>query len=376
MDLFFDVVVLGGGPAGSSCGISLQKSGIKSCVIDRAHFPRRKVCAGLVTEKTYVLLKTLLDIPQAELDSLFYDESSEVRLYKRNSFLVSTGIDRKFRFVNRALFDHYLINHYEMLGGVLYQGEKSYSVDYDSKTLTLTSGDRIRWNHLIAADGAMSSVHSAFGVKPDKAWFAVECMVPKKDAGLSGTNIYFGYMKAGYAWAFPAGGNYCIGLGTVHEKGFPYRRELDGLLNDLGIKNDGIKYYGAFLPSGKTVDQSLFPDSVLLAGDAAGFADPITGEGLYLALLSGTEAARACASGEAKKEYLKAVAPIAERIETGNRHQKILYDKAFMSLFYRLADKRERLLRFYLDEQISQYKYSHSPISEIMKDYKKAKREG
>jgi flavin-dependent dehydrogenase len=58
--LYFDTVIIGGGPAGSSCALTLQDHDLTSCIIDRCKFPRPKLCAGLLTVKTRQLLRRLL----------------------------------------------------------------------------------------------------------------------------------------------------------------------------------------------------------------------------------------------------------------------------------------------------------------------------
>ena len=69
MDKFYDVVIIGAGPAGMGCAVELMKNGVSPCVIDKAVFPRKKTCAGLVTGKTYKLIEGIFD--GMDTDGLF-----------------------------------------------------------------------------------------------------------------------------------------------------------------------------------------------------------------------------------------------------------------------------------------------------------------
>jgi flavin-dependent dehydrogenase len=263
------------------------------------------------------------------------------------------------------------MRHYQAIGGTFYQGEEHYSIDFEKKTITLSGGNTIRYEYLIAANGAMSSVHKAIGVKPEEMGFAIECMLPRKETHPSGTNIIFGYKNVSYAWVFPSGDRTCVGIVNLYDRQFPYRESLDALLNDLKIGPCREGYKGAFAPFGKVVDQKLFPDGILLAGDAAGFVDPITGEGIYMALLSGTRAGEAFLKGEPKKEYLASVRPIVKRVEAGRRNRKILQNGLLMRNLPQLARSNEGLIRFYLDEEISMYRYAEDSVVKIISDYRK-----
>ena len=87
MAVKYDTVVIGAGPSGSACGITLQRRGIKNCLIDKAVFPRHKTCAGLVTGKTYKLINKLFG--EDDTAGLFCDTTSRIRLFQRKRELVT-----------------------------------------------------------------------------------------------------------------------------------------------------------------------------------------------------------------------------------------------------------------------------------------------
>ena len=91
-DRHFHTIIIGAGPAGMGAAIPLVKSGADVCVIDKAVFPRDKTCAGLVTAKTYRLIRSLLgaDLP----DDLFCFTTDSVRLFDRTSLLTQATLEQ------------------------------------------------------------------------------------------------------------------------------------------------------------------------------------------------------------------------------------------------------------------------------------------
>ena len=124
----YEAIVIGAGPAGAACGITLQKSKVSNCVIDKAVFPRSKTCAGLVTGKTYKLIEELFD--NKIDDGIFCAVSSEIRLFSRTELLTAAPITNPVRLVNRIDFDNALVKRYLELGGKLFEGERGYTIDY------------------------------------------------------------------------------------------------------------------------------------------------------------------------------------------------------------------------------------------------------
>ena len=136
-----DTVIIGAGPAGMGAAIPLIRNGASVCVIDRTTFPRSKTCAGLVTGKTYRLIKDIFE--GAVPDDLFCFTSDTVRLFRRTKLLVSAPLEHSVRLVDRVHFDNALVEEYKRLGGVLREGENKTVVDYENSRLTLKNGDVI-----------------------------------------------------------------------------------------------------------------------------------------------------------------------------------------------------------------------------------------
>lgn len=111
---------------------------------------------------------------------------------------------------------------------------------------------------------------------------------------------------------------------------------LHAFLASLGLDGKSYEMKGAYLPYGKVVCQERGQDDVILIGDAAGYADPITGEGLYFALKSGTVAAETIASGakNLRKSYLHAMKQSVKTIRQGKLLQRIFYRPTMQKRFF------------------------------------------
>ncbi len=457
MESHYDHVIIGAGPAGMACAISLKKRGADCCVIDRAVFPRKKTCGGLVTKKTYGLIRELLakssEITTAsslspdnssvtaeaaassgideDMPDLFSGKTNRVALYARSEVLVQTEVEEPMRFVDRLIFDHALVEQYRALGGTLYEGERNYSIEKDQKQIRLSDGDRISFRYLIFADGAQSSAYKLCGIRPKELAFGIETFLPvlpknsreiakavtsgtdsrgmdfggtgSNDTDLRGTDfngtepngtesegsesacgslrgideirLVFGYESKGYVWVFPYDKSLCVGAENVYQKGADHRKALFSFLKDSGTAPDTQKYSGAFFPCGYLFPQSKLPENMMLIGDAAGFADPISGEGLYFALHSGMLAARALLSEATPKQcYLQSIRPIEQIIKSGRRLRIFFYLPGTQKYFARHVAGNQNFIRYFFSHMVAEYDYSYSQILRLYRDYKRSKR--
>ena len=369
MKKFYDTVIIGAGPAGMSCAISLRKSGVEPCVIDKAVFPRNKTCAGLVTAKTDKLIRELFGDKYTE--ELFCYSTSSIKLFKRSRELVEAPLSRPVRLVDRMDFDNALVGLYKSIGGNIMEGERGISVDYGGSRVILSDNSEIGYKNIVFADGALSLSHKLLKVNKSKMALGIEAYVPSDKADIKSVNIYFDYLKDGYLWAFPHGNTVCFGAANLFKKGVNYRDILNAFLDDLGIDASGAKYIGAFLPYGYVIPQDSLPDNVILVGDAAGFADPISGEGLYMALRSGISAAEALSSEAPKKTYLKSAEPIINTVKDGGKVQKLFFSSAIQNTFLRKVEGKKGFVSYFFENQVDEYKYDYRNINKLYSDYKK-----
>ena len=210
------------------------------------------------------------------------------------------------------------------------------------------------------------------GYKKPKLGFCVETQVPKEKLVRGGEiELFFGIVKTGYAWIFPSGDTYCIGLiGRGAQK---FDILLKDFLASLGLDPAECEIKGAFIPYGYPVKQKGGSDDALLVGDAAGFADPITGEGLYFAMRSGIDAAETIIDGAEKvrSEYIKRVAVCAKTVRQGRVLQKIFYAPTMQKRFAKVIRGRNEFVGFFCDNLVSEYKYPYFRLCTLCRDYKK-----
>ena len=359
-----------------ACAITLQKEGRPNLVIEKRAFPRPKTCGGMVTEKTRAQLAELLSgLPESERqDEIFCAECRTLALWDGGKRLTRSEIEKPLRFVRRETFDAFLAEAYVHAGGELLEGRRAERLDAGERTLTLDSGESVRYRHLVAADGAMSETRAALGGRAPLLGFCVEAWIPADRFPLDEVRIDFGPAPTGYAWQFPSGDAVCVGLGGVYASEERYDGMLKEYLRTLGLDPDTFTLRGAFLPYGSTVDPRELPYGVLPVGDAGGFVDPVTGEGLYFALTTGMAAAGAILDGgNVTRSYARRTARLARLVRQGALVRRYLYGSGARDRFKRRIEGKNGFVGFYCDRQVSEYGKPYARLAELIPEYRKRK---
>lgn len=290
----FEVIVLGAGPAGSAAAYTLATAGRRVCLIDKAEFPREKLCGGLITLRSKRVFEATFERRWA--DDLFCS-SEKISFYSDGKFLAPQNGHSRLFFTMRFDFDNYLLNLAKQAGASLRLGEALAEIDLDHQIVRTQSGEEISFDFLIGADGVNSLVaKKVFGKSfdPDTIGFGLEVEVPRDRLPQQSerVEIDFGAARWGYGWVFPKLKTFTIGVGGIHRLNPDLRSRLDRFLQHKGLDAAEFKVKGQYIPFG---DFRKIPGAgnVLLSGDAAGTVDPITGEGIAYAMQSGAAAGRA-----------------------------------------------------------------------------------
>jgi len=201
-------------------------------------------------------------------------------------------------YVNRKRFDHRLIESAIYSGCVFRDRMKVVGFDPIQKSVAFANGDREKFQVLVGADGALSLIaRSLFGkfrsYKQNTA-IGISAKIPKEKVELGSQgeeyikrpNIYFDVVRWGYGWVFPNKEYVNVGLaGLISENphfGLLFRKFIESLpirsIDNVCLRAHPIPYGKRRISLGKA--------NIILIGDAAGFVEPVTGEGIYYAIKS------------------------------------------------------------------------------------------
>lgn len=298
-----EVIVAGAGPAGAAAALVLAGAGRSVLVLDRAAFPRDKLCAGLLTWKTLRTIGRLTGETERSLiaKGLVNHVSRRYRIRHRDRVIAEGELVYPFHFVARRVFDAWLVERVRAAGADVLEGERVVRAWPETATVRAASGREFRGRFLLGADGAGSRVRRAFSQAPE-TWRAemglgLEVFLDRvRLAGMTGLHedvtadfptIYSGFLPAGYAWVFPHKERVIAGIGGLPRSGGEegFARAMREFLAFLGLEAD-LPVRGHPLPYGNWLTRP-FQGGTLLVGDAAGLVEPFFGEGIHYALHSG-----------------------------------------------------------------------------------------
>ena len=265
----YDAVVVGAGPAGSTAAFRLARAGARVLLVDKARFPRDKPCGGGLTYRAVRLLPFSVDpIVEEEVDTfelgLGYRRRFERRT--RESLVLMT---------QRRRLDAFLVEQAQEAGAEFRDG---------------TTADGVEATVVIGADGVNGTTAKALGLEPHEHEVALEANVPYGPVPRSRyarrAVVEFGVVPGGYGWVFPKGDHVNVGVGGWLHQGPLLRAHLSRLCREHGIPEDAlIGVRGYRLPL-RRPGFAPVRGRTALVGDAAGLVDPVSGDGIYEALLS------------------------------------------------------------------------------------------
>ena len=292
-----DVLVVGGGPAGAACAAAVRRArpDAEVLVLDRAAFPRDKVCGdGIAPEALDVLAGLGLDVPALTAG---YPTVPRLRLHAPGGTTVERTLHRPSSVVPRAVLDGRLLEQV-LATGVRFRRHTVREVTVHADHVEVDG--RIRAGVLVGADGAESVVRRALdlpGNPPDRLAVAIRGYAPvlpgSEDVQVVTTTEQ---RWPAYAWSFPLGdGRANVGYGELVSSRVTRAELVAGLHRMLpGVEPEGLRAHRLPLSTGRP----RLPDGrVLLAGDAQSLINPLTGEGIFYAVLSGALAGEAAAHG-------------------------------------------------------------------------------
>jgi geranylgeranyl reductase family protein len=313
-----DVLVVGGGPAGATAARTLALEGRRVRLLDRARFPRNKPCGGAISMRALRRFPHLPDalrrISTRRLSRLYLEAPS-------GDGITLTSREPAALMVRRVEFDALLLNLAREAGVEVVEGaEVSRARELPDRVwVGARDGREFEAPLLIAADGVNSVIGRRLGINPGwpPARVAIDMMEETPGETLRSVDgdtlwVAYGYGGSeGYAYVFPKADHVNVGIGYVlkwfraHVDEAPYdlqRRFIAELQHRRVLEGSSSRsHFTPFLiPVGGPLPKTA-TSRVLLAGDAAGFVNGITAEGIYYAMVSGHLAARSAAAGTTER---------------------------------------------------------------------------
>lgn len=314
----YDVIIVGAGPAGCTTAGTLAMHGYEILLVDRAIFPRDKVCGdGLGSGGLDVLER--LDM-LGKIEEIRPFKATTVTLSSPAGVVMSSGVpsvkgSRDYGYViPRKTLDNILVEHVKGLSNVTVA--EGFTVTDFLKNSGRIVGIKGRQGQdsrefiapfVVGADGAHSVVAKKLGLINKSTWhrtFAVRAYFDNVNDLGSGIELHFDQsVLPGYGWLFPMGdGKANVGVGIGNQ--FVGQKKIKELFEIFVSKNEFVKdrlknatmrentFRGWPLHNGCFRSTRYFRN-VLLVGDAGSFVDPLSGEGIYFALKSGEFAGQA-----------------------------------------------------------------------------------
>ncbi len=323
----FDLIVLGAGPAGAAAAMTAARAGLRVALVDKSRFPRDKLCGGGLTGRAIGHFRHIFG---AELPAIPLETRRDIAFFAFGQDVAQISDAPPLHLGMRRDLDAALVAAALAAGAEDFTGQTG-ALGPEPCTLTLASGT-LDAPIVIAADGVNSpTARMLFGkaFDPGAIGFALEVEHPGADPARP-LRIDFGAAEWGYGWQFPKATGTTIGLGGILARNTNMKAALAVYLRRLGISEE-LPIKGQFLPFG-SFRSIPGQGRVLLAGDAAGLVDPLTGEGIGHALLSGALAAEAAERalsegdpGSALMRYGQALRPT----HAGLRHAALLRNLMF-----------------------------------------------
>jgi geranylgeranyl reductase family protein len=298
MGELYDTLIIGAGPGGATAAYFLAEAGQRVLLLERGVPPRYKACGGglsaLMLESIFPF--SFESVIESQVTTITWD-------YKNRSVEVPAPV-QAVRTVMRAEFDAHLLRQTraEVRTG---QTVRKVTELADRVRVETVSGQVFEGRYLIGADGANSMVARAVGLRRGKAMAAaLEAEVPITPE----TNRRFGHtllfilgdVRTGYAWVFPKAGYLSVGIMALRPRPGELQARLAEVVARYGLSLEGVPVKGHPIPL-YLRREPIMTARTLLVGDAAGLADPFSGEGIRLAIKSGQLAAQALLSAEAAR---------------------------------------------------------------------------
>lgn len=283
---FYEVVIVGAGPAGLNCAQKLSEAGKKVLLLEQNSVIGPKICAGGLTGSDLEYLKLPDGLLGHKFSEAIFRSSWQKCGLKMGKFLVYT-CDRKD-------LGQWQLAKLQKTSAVVRTEARVTKIEKDH--VIVNGSEKIEFKYLVGADGSSSMVRRFLGVKTNFIGIAIQYIVPGNKYKDFEYCFDSGLFKSWCAWIFPHKNYASIGTGgdPRYISSKELRENFAKWLDQRGIDVSGLEVQGS--PINFDYQGYKF-GNIFLAGDAAGLASGLTGEGIYQALISGEEVAKSIIDG-------------------------------------------------------------------------------
>jgi geranylgeranyl reductase family protein len=291
----YDLIIVGGGPSGSSAGRTAGKKGLLTLLLEKENFPRYKPCGGALS--SYGLSCLDFKLPEYIVER----NISKIRVYFQDHFVEGMTGNNLALLISRKIFDNFLLEKARETGIEVHTGEKVLDcIEKEDCVEVKTTDNTYLGRFVLISEGSGGTLKYRVRQRDKRTEYCLSLVseIPDEDETIRNRfpdtiNIHFGIAQGGYGWIFPHARYYSAGIvGTAKYLEHPKKVLLD-FLQENGLSGD-FPVHSHIIPLGgikrKTVNSRL-----LLSGDAAGFVDAFSGEGISYAIRSGQLAAETVA---------------------------------------------------------------------------------
>jgi geranylgeranyl reductase family protein len=329
----WDCIVVGAGPAGCAAAYDLAACGREVLLLDKADFPRQKACAGGLTVKTVKALRY-------SIEPVVRQRIARIRIERDTNRTIVVKRRSPYCFMTvRHEFDHYCLRE-TIAAGAQFQRIRAIShltEEPSSATLTV-DGELLRARFLVGADGVHSRVRQLAGMGSGWFWrgFALEATAPLPNAKAQDLVFDFAPVREGYGWIFPKGDHLNIGLYSCAGDEKIDRMRLSVYIRGRLADADPDSMIGQYAGFG-AANHNIVSGRTFLVGDAGGFVDPLSGEGIYFAIASGQAAAAAIEDGlasgrQAHEEFARRTAAMRADLAVSTSAARWFYQNIDLGL--------------------------------------------
>lgn len=375
--MFFDVIVIRGGPAGSNCAYNAAKHGLSVALVESRELGGYKTDAGGLSNRALNLVNPKLSVIERRIDSfrLVSPTCAQVFMNCGNS---------KGATIYRTKFDQYMMERARKTGATLLSGSRAERIVFEENNaiMQLKNGTKYTTSCVVGAFGISSRLYRDLGIKRPEAVMGVELELSMDreliDKLVGNTlEFYFGscYTSFGYSWIFPKRDGLSVGLvDCIRSKN--KKERLLKFVKEHPIASEKLRDAKPRLFDGQSLHAALIPncpaektsgDRFLLVGDAAGFADPVTREGMYFALKSGELAARTVINAHESADFSSTMLSnyditwkkmFSNDFDSGKKLQNLLYGLK--------SDKRWELIISLLNDDENLRRLAGKDLAETM----------